>query len=173
MSEIVTLFYQILWFKKDPQDIPFSPALTLVTLLGFAAIDFVMLFMSNHWFSALLQVGVEITIMLIFTRGALFLAGKYERYQQTLCALLGTDALITLFAIPATAPMLIPSGDIAFFGFLIVVLLILWHWIVVGHIFRHALDESFSFGLGVAFLYILAVYLLIGLLFPETTSSAA
>jgi hypothetical protein len=171
MSEILKLFYQILLFKKGPQDVPFSPALTLFTLSGYVSASFLLLFMSSHWLSALLQTAVEIVIMMIFTSITLFWVGKGERYQQTFCALLGTDALITLFAIPATVPLLIPSGDMAFFGFLLVVLLMLWHWAVIGHIFRHALDESFSFGLGIAFLYILAAYLIIGVLFPEASTS--
>lgn len=165
MSEIVKLFYDILLFKKAPQDVPFSPALTRMTLTAYAAISFLMLFMSNHWFIALLKTAVDIMLLIGFVRITLAWVHKPERYQQTFCALLGTDALLTLCGIPPTAVMLVPSGDLAIFGFLMVVGLILWHWAVIGHILSHALEQTLGFSLGLALLYMMATYQILSVLF--------
>lgn len=173
MAEIFKLFYQILWFKKAPQDVPFSLAVTLISLLTYAAVNFLLLFMSTDSVGTLLQVFTKIVFMMIFLAIALFWAGKLSRYQQTFCALLGTDAIVSFLEIPATAPLLIPSGSVAILGFVLVVIFMLWHWVVAGHIFRHALSEEFSFGLGVAFLYLLLAYLLLGFLFPETVTNVS
>ena len=166
MFEIVRLFYDILLFKKGPEDVPFSPLLTRLTLVVYALVSFLMICMSSRWFHALLEMATDIVILIIFTRVALAWVHQSERYQQTFCALLGTDALITLCAIPATATMLIPSGEIPVLGFFIVLGLMLWHWAVIGHILSHALSQSLSFGLGLALLYIIAAYQIIALLFP-------
>jgi hypothetical protein len=171
MMEIVRLFYDILLFKKGPEDVPFSPLLTRVTLAVYALVNFLMMAMSSHWFSAVLEMAVDMVMLIIFTRVVLAWVHKPERYQQTFCALLGTDALITLCAIPATATLLIPAGDIPVFGFFIVVGLMLWHWAVIGHILSHALAQHLSFGLGIALLYMMAAYQIMTLLFPPISVS--
>ena len=171
MFEILKLFYDIALFKKGPQDVPFSKFLTQLTLLSYAFVSFLMFFMSSHWTKALLQVAADIFVVIVFTRITLFITRKSGRYQQTFCALLGTDMFISLCAIPPTASMIAPNGTIADLGVLVMIGLMLWHLAVIGHIFRHALSESFSFGFGIGFLYMFSAYLLMGLLFPEVSVS--
>jgi hypothetical protein len=171
MFEILRLFYDIALFKKNPQDVPFSKALTQITLIGYTLVSFLLFFMTTHWMKALLQVATDIVILVIFTRVTLFIVRKSERYQQTFSALVGTDMLISLCAIPPSASMIAPNGSIADLGVLVMIGLLLWHWAVLGHIFRHALSESFSFGFGIGFLYLFSAYLVMGLLFPEVSTS--
>lgn len=171
MFEIVQLFYDIIWFKKAPQDVPFSPPLTKMVLLVYAAVNFLMLFMSNHWFNAVVKTAVDLALMLLFLRVTLAWVGKPERYQQTFCAFLGTDTLITLCGILPTSVMLVPSGDFAVLAFFIVVGLMLWHWAVMGHILSHALEQPFGFSLGLALLYMMATYQVLGMLFHPASVS--
>ncbi len=171
MFEILKLFYDIALFKKNPQDVPFSKALTQITLIGYALVSFLMFFMTSHFTKALLQVAIDVVVLITFTRLTLFIARKSERYEQTFCALLGTDMLISLYAIPPTASMMAPNGSIADLGVIVMIGLLLWHWAVLGHIFRHALSESFSFGFGIGFLYLFSAYLVMGMLFPDVSSS--
>jgi hypothetical protein len=165
MFEILQLFYDILLFKKAPQDVPFSQALTRMTLLAYGVVSFIMLFMSNYWLSAVLKMLADIVLLMVFVRVTLAWQHKSERYQQTFCALLGTDTLLTLCGVPPTAVMLIPSGDLAVLGFLTVVGLILWHWAVIGHILSHALDQTIGFSLGLALLYMMTTYQILAFLF--------
>lgn len=171
MFEIVRLFYDILLFRKGPQDVPFSPSLTRMTLAVYAVVSFLMLFMSNHWFSALLKMLADVVLLMAFIRITLAWVHKSERYQQTFCALLGTDALLTLCGVPPTAVMLVPSGDLAILGFFIVVGLILWHWTVIGHILSHALEQTLGFSLGLALLYMMATYQILAILFQPMSIS--
>jgi hypothetical protein len=39
--------------------------------------------------------------------------------------------------------------------FLVMITLIIWYWVITGHIMRNALEQSISFSLGLAFLYLL------------------
>jgi hypothetical protein len=171
MLEIVRLFYDICLFKKSPQDVPFSPFLTRLTLIAYAVISFLTLFMSSHWFNALLEMVADIVMLMLFVRIVLAWVHKSERYHQTFCALLGSDCLITLAAIPATAVMLVPSGDLVVMGFFIVVGLMLWHLAIIAHILSHALSESFGFSLGLSLLYMMSIYWFMGLLFSPATVS--
>lgn len=172
MSELIRLFYEIALFQKGPQDVPFSRWLTRFSLVVYAAISFLMLFMSNPWFSAVLQMLVDLVLLMMFTRITLAWVHKSERYQQTFCALLGTDALITLCAIPANAVVLIPGNDgMAVLAFFIIIALILWHWAVIGHILSQALSQPLGFSLGIALLYIMVAYQIMNFLFPQINVS--
>ncbi len=116
------------------------------------------------FFHALLQVIVEIALLLGASKIILSLAKKPERFLQTACALIATDALISFMALPVMATLI---GKGSALSFIVIILLMLWHWAVSGHIFSHALSQPFTFGLGVAFLYILMSYQVMALLFPE------
>ncbi len=164
MYELMKLFYEIAIFKKGPQDVPASRWLFRLLVAVYMGINFLILNLSNDPFKALLQAAVEAMLIIVFAWSILRFFGKSERYLQTASALLGTDALLSLFALPAFAT-LIGQGSAP--AFVVVVLLMLWHWVVTGHILRHALSRPLIFALGVAFLYILAAYQVMALLFPE------
>ena len=164
MYELLKLCFNICLFKKGPQDLPSSKYLLGLLIPVYALISFLILRLSSDMLSALLQVGVEIMLILGLTRIILFIAKKPARYPQTVSALMATDALISLFALPAMATLV---GQGTALAFITVVVLMLWHWTVSGHIFSQALEQPFIFSLGVAFLYILVSYQVMALLFPE------
>jgi len=164
MYSLIKLFFDICLLRKGPQDIPASSALLTLLIPIYAGISFLILILSSAAINAILQVFVELFLVLASCKVILSLAKKTERYQQTASALLATDSLISLFALPAMAALIGQGSALAFFS---VVSLMLWHWIISGHIFSHALEQPFSFGLGVAFLYILVSYQLMALIFPE------
>ncbi len=168
MYELIKLFFEIAIFKKGPQDIPTSTWLLRLLIPVYMGINYLILMLSVDMFNALLQVIVEVILIIAFARGLMYFARKPERYQQTACALLGTDALISLIAFPALATLIGQGSALAFFA---VVALMLWHWVVTGHILRHALSQPLIFGLGVAFLYLLASFQIMALLFPELATN--
>jgi len=164
MYELLKLFFEICLFKKGPQDIPGSKGLLPLLIPVYASVSFLLLKLSTGWLNAAMQVLVEILLILGATRIILFLARKPARYQQTASALMATDALISFFALPAMATLV---GQGAGLAFIVIIMLMIWHWAISGHIFSKALEQPFTFGLGVAFLYILVSYQVMALLFPE------
>jgi len=58
-------------------------------------------------------------------------------------------------------------GRGALLAFFVIIALMIWHWAVIGHIIRNALEQTLVFSLGLAFLYILGSYQVMALLFPE------
>lgn len=162
MYELIKLFFEICMFKKGPEDIPVSYWLFRLLILVYACLSYIILAMDGYGFKAALQVLFEVFLILGLCWIILFFAKKIERYQHTTCALLATDALISFFSLPAMAS-LIGQGNAS--AFIVVVLLMIWHWAVSGHIFSRALDQPIGFGLGVSFLYILTFYQVMGFLF--------
>jgi len=134
-------------------------------LVVYVCIRVLMLSIHFDWFNVLLQVFVDLLLVTGFVWIILYLVRKPGRFYQVLSAVLGTDAMISFFALPGMASMETRQGGLLVF--LVMLGLIGWHWAVIGHIIRNALEKSLSFSLGLAFLYLLGSYQVMALLFPE------
>lgn len=165
MFDIIKLLFDICLFKKGPQDLPYSVWLWRLLLVVYASIRVLMLSMHFDWLNVLLQVLVDIILVTGFFWFILYLAKKPGRFYQVISAVLGTDALISFFALPGMAAMETGQGGLV--ALLVVLGLIGWHWAVTGNIISNALEKTLSFGLGLAFLYLLGSYQVMALLFPE------
>lgn len=164
MYNLFMLFFDICLFRKGPQNVPASTTLFFILVPVYAIISFLMLVLGMDTLTAILQVLVEIALVLGSSKVILYFAKKPERYLQTTCALIATDTLISFIALPVMASLIGQGSALSFFA---IIILMLWHWTVSGHIFCHALEQPFTFGLGIAFLYILVSYQVMALLFPE------
>ena len=165
MYNIIKLLFDICLFKKGPEDLPYSVGLLWMLLGVYIAVRGLMLNIRYDMLTALLQVTVEVLLVAGFSWTLLVLVGKRHRLCQVIAAFLGTDALISFFAVPAVASMQLGQGGLLVF--LVMLVLIGWHWAVTGHIIRNALEQDLSFSLGLAFLYLLGSYQVMALLFPE------
>ena len=168
MFKLLKLFFEIALLKKSPKAIPSSFFLQTLVVAIYLFISFLVLFMSASWTQALLEIAVELIFIAIFCKLTLYWGKKPARYQQTFISLLGVDTLISFCAVPALATLNTPmpeNSSFFLFAILISIILILWHWVAAGHIFRHALSEPFVFGLGVALLYLILSYQLNAILF--------
>jgi hypothetical protein len=89
---------------------------------------------------------------MILTWIVLGLRKKTSRWEQTLSALYGTSALLTLLSLPLnvqTGAEPIPPVV------LLSLVIFLWSFAVDAHIWRHALDTNFAQGLAVAMIMFL------------------
>jgi hypothetical protein len=165
MFEIIKLLFDICLFKKGPQDLLSSVWLLRILVAVDGGISFLMMNIRTGWLNSLLQAAVGILLVVGFSWIMLYTARRLRRFNLTTCALLGTDALISFFALPGMASMMLGRG--ALLAFFVTIALMIWHWAVIGHIIRNALEKPLVFSLGLAFLYILGSYQVMALLFPE------
>ena len=105
MFDIIKLLFDICLFKKGPQDLPYSVWLLRLLLVVYVSIRVLMLSIHFDWLNVLLQVIVDILLVAGFFWIMLYLARKLGRFYQVLSAVLGTDALISFFALPGMATM--------------------------------------------------------------------
>lgn len=169
MYELIMLFFRIAVFKRGPQDVPASPLVLKVILPVYVLVNFLILMLNGTASTAVLQIGADFAMMLCFTWPMLYFAGKRARFPQTLSAMVGTDAVISFVAIPAIASLNSQPSELAYF---IMLAMMVWHWLVSGHILRNALDRSWFFGLGLALLYIMLSSQIMAALFPEIVGNA-
>ncbi len=166
---LIKLFLDICLFRKGPQDTPASTMLLKWTLGAYFLVGFVLLGLETRWVEAVLQILLEGVMLLGFVWVSLKAAGKMNRFVQTTIAMLGTDALISSFAVPLIAvAMAYPQTAIIT---LLLLMLMLWHLGVVAHILRHALSQTLAIGLGLAIVYVVFTYQIMILLFggPEVS----
>ncbi|MGZ4957773.1 MAG: hypothetical protein ACXV7J_00860 [Methylomonas sp.] len=167
MYPLILLFFEIAIFRKGPQDVPATPWMLRLLLPVYLIVNLLVLLLNSNLTAALLQIVVDFLLLAGFSWPLLYFAGKPARFRQTFCALLGTDTVISFCAIPAVASLNSQATDLAFFAMLA---LMIWHWMVTGHIFRHALDRPLFFGLGLSLLYILISSQVMALLFPVVST---
>lgn len=165
MFELIKLLFAICLWKKSPEDVPYSINLWRLLIVGDILISFLVLNVRGNWLSALMQAIFGVILISLFAWLSLWLAQKKARFYQTSSALLGTDALISFCALPAIATFTLGQGGLLVLLFMMGI--IIWQWLVIGHIMHAALTQSLSFSLSIAFLYLLSAYSLTALLFPE------
>ncbi len=156
MFELIVLFFDICMLKKAPQDLPYSANLLKILVVINIFINFLLSNIGISWFDALMKAVAGVLLMTVFSWASLFFVKKLGRFCQTMSALLGTDIIISIFSLPAIASTAINQAGLL--AFLMMIALIVWYWVVTGHIMRNALEENFSFSLGLAFLYLLVSY---------------
>lgn len=156
MFDLIKLFFDIGLLKKAPQHLPYSINLLKMLAIINVAINFLLINMGIYWFSALLAAVAGVLLVGGFSWICLFFSRKPARFCQMTSALLGADALIDFFAMPAIATMALNQGGLLVF--LVMMALIIWHWLVTGHIICNALEQSFILSLGIAFLYLVVSY---------------
>jgi hypothetical protein len=150
------LCFDICLLKKAPQDLPYSTNLLKILVIINIVVNFLLSNIGIGRFDALMKVIVGVLLMVVFSWISLFFVKKLGRFCQTTSALLGTDTIISFFSLPAIATIAINQAGLL--AFLLMIVLIIWYWIVTGHIMRNALEQSFGFSLGLAFLYLLVSY---------------
>lgn len=170
MYTYLKLLFNICLFKKGPQDIPYSALLFRLSIIGFAIFNYLLMQLSVDGLQALLQLGVELVIVIGFSGLVLSMSHKLSRFLQTACALIGTDALLSFFAMPVLATISLDNNNVL--AFFVMLGLIVWNWLVTTHIIRHAINKSFSFAAGIVFLYIFSAYKIMAILFPAVSPSA-
>ncbi len=165
MFEVIRLLFALCVLQKGPQDLPYSPFLLKLLLAGNFLVGVLIARLDSNWLSAALQSLTSLLVACIFCWLCLYFGRKRARLNQTLGAILGVDAMIGFFSLPAIATLSINQGGLTVV--LLLIGLIGWHWTAIGHIIRHALDQSLSFGFAIALLYLIASYQIMALLFPE------
>ncbi|MEC9205832.1 MAG: hypothetical protein VYE31_01380 [Pseudomonadota bacterium] len=159
MLNILSIFLDILSFKKGPQDLPTSAQLLNIIIVINIIVSMIP---SNPDFDfsyagyALLSL-VYIGATLLFIQLSLNMKDKASdtnsqygvRYIQVSIAMLGVHAIIGFVT---SFISLLTQHDKNIIVILIMIAT-LYTWIINGHIFKNAFDKSMFFGLGISFLY--------------------
>jgi asparagine N-glycosylation enzyme membrane subunit Stt3 len=112
---------------------------------------------------ALLENVFSLLLMLGVLAAALGMHGRLPRFNQTASAILLSGLLLSLLALPLVAWR---HRSESRESELLLLVLFIWSIVVLGHILRHAFEISFNLGIGIALLYTLLAWSIMGHLFP-------
>ena len=155
MHVLIQPFVRICLFRQSPQDLPVSEVLLACSLLAYTSCGILVSLLRLAPGDALLAGLLDASLMVGLTIALLHIQRRRERINQTLTALAGSGALLTLLSLPLLAWLdeTKAAGDEPGAWLLIFWLLVLWSFAVMAHIVRHALSVPFFVGLVVAFAY--------------------
>jgi hypothetical protein len=176
MRAFLRLFLDIWMLRRGPQDVPYSMQLARGLVLLLLGLQWILLILLEVEEQQLLQLVYSLIWMLGAPWLLLRLRDRQTRYVQTLTAKCGVGLLyLVLFApmlmiarsIDTTTPDVSPEPlqIIAVWG---VLGLTVWHLIVSGHIWRHALGVPMFLGTMISIALFTSNVLLSRMLFAAT-----
>ena len=175
MNALINYFLDLCLLRSAPQDLPASGVLLWLSSLANLLLGALLVEGSRLGpVPSLAKSVLDVALMLGVLRVALGWRGlavvgllvAVVRFHQTATAAMGSNALIGVIALPLVGMSMSGTGEMATLAGLLLLLLLIWDMIVLGHILRHAFDLALGQGVVVGVLYSLGSYLLLGPLFP-------
>ncbi len=159
MSALLKTLVDVCTLKAGPQDLPMADSTKYTAIFFYWLLGVIVISLSQTFGEAVFIALVQTILLIFFTQIVLWITKRPERQTQTITALTGSGAIVTLIALPVlvwlnqSAPDDTASLATAFW-----LMLFIWETLIIGHIFRHALDMSFFAGLGVSMLYVFVTF---------------
>ena len=155
MLAITRPFVEICLLRLAPQDLPASPILLGIAVSAHAGFG---VLVTALYYPVLTAIGVSVTGTVLLGLLAFVLLsarGLGERFLQTYAAFAGTGAVLEAVALPLVALLESgePGGAPSAAGVVLTIpwlVLLVWSWVVSGHILRHALSVHLAAGIGIS-----------------------
>lgn len=153
MTGLLNALTQIALLRKDPSGLPSSPASVVVFTIGYVAAD-LLIGQAGHFRAVLPRSLLELALTLPFFWLLLALTRRTHRFVQTVNATFGVYVLVA----PLLAMLLLPmrmSGAFTLLATAVYTGIAIWYILVVGYVFKCALDTQLVTGFAVAVAWIL------------------
>ncbi len=170
MLAITRPFVEMCLLRLAPQDLPASPLLLGIALAAHTGLGTLITTLYYPLFTAV-AVSVTGTLLLgLLAFVLLSVRGLVERFPQTYAAFAGTGAVLEAIALPLVALLESdePTGAPSAAGVILTIpwlALLVWSWVVSGHILRHALSVHLTAGIGISMAFFWLSALIIHQLF--------
>ncbi|MFP4079825.1 MAG: hypothetical protein ACLFMW_04360 [Ectothiorhodospira sp.] len=158
MYALIRPFVQLALLRQGPEDLPASGLLMWLCVLAYLLLGLVVTVPFFPFQVAVLQTGMELGLLALFSVSLLSSQGLRPRFVQTFTALLGVGVIMGALMLPlvyslrgAETPQEIPALST-------IVYLVLLGWLLTsyGHILRSALNlRSLSSGVALAVFYLI------------------
>jgi hypothetical protein len=164
MKSLLNHFVDLCLLRQGPQDTPFSPQLLIgITLLNVLVGVVMIVDVRAGVASALGESLFDAGMMLLVLYVALRSQNRLSRFIQSATALMGSGLLLGLLVLPLIGLSSNPDSSGA--GLLLLALIV-WSMVVMGHILRHTFEIGLGIGVGLAVAYTLLSWNLTVILFP-------
>lgn len=170
LRAIADPFIQICLLRRGPQDLPTSSILLGIALTAHMLMAVLFVAAYEGVVKAFLSGALDTVILAALTGCLLYTQRRSARFVQTLTALAGTGAIITLVTLPISGWFLGTGPESREGGLAILLLLMVTAWsvAVVGHILRHALSAPYFVGLVLAIVFLAVSIFVLRTLLPPS-----
>lgn len=167
MNKLFWMFVDICRLRIGPQDLPTSTTLLAGALLTYLLLAIVLSVLQMSVIKALLAAGVDTLLFAALSYFLLWARMLANRWVQTCTALAGSGVVLQLMALPFMIwqTRLGPESSMAIVPTALMMALLFWNLVVVGHILRHALSTNMGVGAVLATVYMYISLKIIGILF--------
>lgn len=162
------LFWRMVLLQAKPQDVPASNSVLFAAVAAVAAVNLIALIPRYGVSTGVMLVVFDLLFLVTVLRFALRLANKSARFSQSLAALCGSGAWLSVLSLPLlfTAEQV---GGIENASASLILLLIgfhVWNVTVIGHIVRHSFEVSFAAAVAGAIAYTFGVIAIAEMIIP-------
>ena len=154
MNALFTLLINIMRLKAAPQDLPCSRFLMMLCIGCYLLMGLAISLLDQTFGLALLSASIDTALLIGLAVLALWIRGYKGRSIQTVTAFAATGTLFEFIGWPLVAYLQQTSPDDPSNLSILLLVLIVWNIVVIGHILRHAVEVPMWVGSGVALLYI-------------------
>ncbi len=163
MSELIARLASIALLRQGPQDLPAGRATLLFTIALYVAVTAFNLQRGESHPAPVLVLVLAVGLPLILVWIVLRLKQFTARWEQTLTALFGTSALLSILTLPISLAAAGTNSPLT----ILVLLSFFYSFAIDGHIWRHAMEVSFAAGLAISvLLFVLSLFLISSLAGP-------
>ena len=165
---LARLLFDICLLKKGPQDLSLTDSTKKLAIISYVFVGTVLLSIDGPLDEAFIKAFIEVLMLMLFMFALLTFYSLPKRFDQTITALLGTGALLSMISLPFMiwlADVQQNQSTVGLLG-LIIFLLVCWSFAVMGHIIREATQTSLTLSLLLTFCYLFLSYQLINLIYP-------
>ncbi len=162
------LFLDLCLIKKGPQDVPDNTGLMKIVFFAYFMSGTVLLSADNSIVDAVIQALIDTVLIGLFMYVLVSFFSVPNRFNQSLIAIYGSGALITIFSTPvifwvqALSNNEQPTGAAG----LVVFLIVCWSFVVMANIIKETIQKNLSTCLLLTFCYLYLSYQLINSLYP-------
>lgn len=164
MNKLFNFFLDLCLLRVAPQDVPTAPVLFWITALANITVNIIILWADPKRSS--LQILSESLFDVSLTMLALHIALSWynleTRFNQTATAIFGTNALLGLIA------AFLPNSQHGIIGeiwILLLLSLLIWQFLVLGHILRHTFEIPLSLAIIAGIIYTFMSYRILNIVF--------
>ncbi|MDX1692583.1 MAG: hypothetical protein R3208_02385 [Ketobacteraceae bacterium] len=146
MKAILRLYWQICRFRAGPEEVPPVVALAVLTLLAYAALNFLVRVVFGELSVA--YSAISLAVITGFWGGLVYSVLLFKklsaRFLQTFTAALGTDVVLSVLSLPLAyiASQFPPDSVLVSLAAAFWLLIFIWDVLVKGFIFHRAFNVS-------------------------------
>jgi hypothetical protein len=154
---LIRVFVDICLHRRGPEQLPSSQFFFLLVLAVSVLIDILLLLVDDigprNVFVSLLTTVIDVA----FVWAVLRTFERQRRFKQTMSAMLGVNAILSLLIVPLalwSQALDLPEGEVAL-PWLLLLVLAIWSIDIAGFVLARALDRPYALGVAIMLGYVL------------------